>query len=279
MYRGQASTEAGEGHIAKHRYLSSILSLSGGFGFLLYILSMVCVIILRPICVRAITTSTIQIGAEIEEIASLLTVTEDALSLSADALRDTSDLMVETGDFLEDSNKLLRSVGEIVGEDAPETIQSTQDALEAAQPGSQAVDAMLRGLSVLEPITGFSYDPEKSLSQSLEEVATALEPLPENLREVQSELNKVADELVQVYPELDVVAQDLDQFSDSTTTLFNKLDRQVDSLNSISNGIEDFNHRVATFGWISTIILCVFLSLGAISNLSVFLVGKQMGKS
>jgi chromosome segregation ATPase len=271
--------EAGEEHISKHRFLGWVLRIGGGFGFLLYILSIVCVIILRPIGVRRITTSTIQINAEIEEITSLLSVTEDALALSSEALRDTSDLMVETGDFLEDSNQLIRSVGEIVGVDAPKTIQSTQDALEAAQPGSQAVDSMLRGLSILEPITGFSYDPEKSLSQSLEEVATGLEPLPENLREVQRELTKVADELDQVYPELDVVAEDLDRFSNSTTTLSEKLNKQVDRLNAISNGIEDFSHRVATFGWISTIILCVFLALGAFSQLTVLFIGRQMFRS
>ncbi|OGO20256.1 MAG: hypothetical protein A2Z14_00070 [Chloroflexi bacterium RBG_16_48_8] len=135
---------------------------------------------------------------------------------------------------------------------------------------------MLRGLSVLEPITGFSYDPEKSLSQSLEEVATGLEPLPETLREVQRQLNQVADELDEVHPSLDLVAQDLTRFSENTAELSSQMKLKGESLTSLPGDLDNFIQGVAAFGRISTIILCVFLVLGAISHLSVFLVGNQI---
>ena len=135
---------------------------------------------------------------------------------------------------------------------------------------------MLRGLSILEPITGFSYDPEKTLSQSLEEIAIGLEPLPENLREVQTQLNHVADELQEIHPSLDLVVQDLSQFSDDTEGLSLQMNVIGQELVSLRSKLGNFTKGVATFGWISTIILSVFLALGAISNLSVFLVGNQM---
>jgi hypothetical protein len=260
--------------VSKYPWLASVLRLAGGFGFVLHVLTAVFVIIVRPIWVSAISDSTSKVLGEIEEVGRLVSLTEESLSLASEALDDTSDFLVETGEFIQDSNILLRSVGKIIGEEAPTTIQATQDALEAAQPGSLAIDTMLRGLSVLEPITGFSYDPEKSLSQSLEEIATGLEPLPATLGEVQRQLNQVADELDEVHPSLDLVAGDLTRFSKDTQELSAQIGMQAEKLDMIPGSLETFLQRVAAFGRISTIILCVFLILGAISYLSVFLVGN-----
>ena len=262
--------------MSKNPLLASVLRVTGGIGFILHILSAVLVIIVRPIWVDAINDSASRILGEIEEVSRFVSSAEDSLSLASVALRDTSDLLVETGEFIQDSNTLLRSVGKIIGEEAPTTLQSTQNALEAAQPGSRAVDTMLRGLSVLEPITGFSYDPEKSLSQSLEEIADGIEPLPETLREVQRQLNQAADELDEVHPSLDLVSQDLNRFSESIEDLSSQMKLLVEDLDLIPSVLENFPHRVAAFGRISTIILCVFLVLGAIAYLTVFLFGDQM---
>ena len=67
-----------------------------------------------------------QILGEVEEIGVLLTLTEEFLTLASVSLRDTSDLLLETGELIEESDSLLRSVGDVVGEKAPQTIESTQ---------------------------------------------------------------------------------------------------------------------------------------------------------
>jgi uncharacterized phage infection (PIP) family protein YhgE len=262
--------------VSKNPLLVSVLKVAGGFGFILHLLSAVLVIILRPIWVDAINDSASKALVEIEEVSTFVSSAEESLSLASTTLSDTSDLLVETGEFIQDSNILIRSVGKIIGEEAPTTIESTQDALEAAQSGSRAIDTMLRGLSVLEPMTGFSYNPEKSLSQSLEEIVAGLEPLPETLREVQRQLNQAADELDEVHPSLDLVSQDLIRLSENIGELSSQIKLQGERLNPFPDLVENFIHGVAAFSRISTIILCVFLVLGAISHLSVFLFGNQM---
>jgi uncharacterized protein YoxC len=262
--------------VFKSALVSAILRVIGTFGFLVHITGAILVVAARPIWVGAIQNSASKTLGEIEEIKSLLLSTENSLSSASVALSDTSELMLETGQFIQNSNVLLRSVGRVIGEDAPSTIQSTYDALEAAQSGSRAVDAMLRGLSILEPVTGFSYNPEKSLSQSLEEVANGLEPLPESLREIQRQLNQVAVELDDVQPTLNAVALDLMDFSESTEELSTAMKSQVESISSLSSDAEEFLQGVAAVGRISTIIVSVFLTFGAISQLSVFLIGYQM---
>jgi uncharacterized protein YoxC len=262
--------------VFKSAFVSVILRVIGSLGFLVHISGAILVVAVRPVWVGAIQDSTSKALGEVEEVKSLLVSIENSLSSASVALSDTSELMADTGEFIQNSSSLLRSVGSVIGEDAPSTIQSTYDALEAAQSGSKAVDAMLRGLSILEPVTGFSYDPEKSLSQSLEEVANGLKPLPESLREIQSQLNQVATELDDVHPTLDEVALDFMDFSESTAELSTALDSPVESIRSLASDADEFLQGVASFGRISTIIVSVFLIFGAISQLSLYLVGYQM---
>jgi methyl-accepting chemotaxis protein len=262
--------------VPRYPFLSNVLKVTGFFGFFIHIAAAILVIIVRPMWVGAINDFSLEVLDEVEGIRTIISMTEESLSQASITLSDTSDLLLETGEFIQDSNLVLRSVGGVIGEEAPTIIQSTHDALEAAQSGSKAVDTMLKGLSILEPVTGFSYDPEKSLSQSLEEVADGLEPLPETLREIQRQLNQVADKLDEVHPSLEVVTKDLNSFSESVAELSSQVKSQEERLSFLPGNTENFIQKVAAFGRISTIIVCVFLVLGAISYLSVFRVGNQM---
>jgi len=260
---------------SKPQLLLFVLRIGGGIGFLIHILAIVAVFVIRPRLVLTIQSSTSRIELQAQELNQVLFKAEESMLLATETLNNTSDLLAESEDFLGKSSNLLRSVGEMIGEDATTTLLSTRDALEAAIPGSQAIDSMLKALSILEPVTGFSYDPDKSLSQSLDDVAASLEPLPESLREVQSQLDEAAVELDDVAPGLGVVAEDLSQFSDTIQDISEQLESGEDAVESILDAVETIQNRVAPISWISTIILSIFLAFGAISQLTAFLVGKQ----
>jgi len=259
----------------KSQILPFVLRIGGGIGFLIHILAIIAVFVLRPRLVLAVDTFASQLEQESQKINLVLKQAELSLVVASETLRDTGELLAESEDLLGKSSALLRSVGELIGEDATTTIQSTQDALEAAIPGAQTIDSMMKALSVLEPVTGFAYDPNKSLSQSMDDVTASLEPLPASLREVQSQLDEAADELDDLTPGLKDVAEDLSQFSDTINNASGDLNSSEDVFQSIRQAVETIQNRVAPISWISTIIVSVFIALGAISQLSAFLVGKQ----
>jgi uncharacterized phage infection (PIP) family protein YhgE len=225
--------------------------------------------------VLAIDSFASQLERESLKIYLVLKQAELSLVVTSETLSDTGELLADSEDLLGKSGDLLRSVGAVIGEDATTTIQSTQDALEAAIPGAQAIDSMLKALSILEPVTGFAYDPDKSLSQSMDDVTASLEPLPTSLREVQNQLDEAADELNDLIPGLTGVAEDLSQFSDTIKSVSSDINSTDDLFKSIRQSTERIQNRVAPISWISTIILSVFFALGAISQLTAFLVGKQ----
>ena len=244
-------------------------------GFAIHLLAILMILIIRPRMVLSIQSFASNMEREAQKLDLVLLKSEQSLSLASKTLSDSVDLLLEADDLLFESSSLLRSVGELVGQDATETILSTQDALEAAIPGSQTIDSMLNALSILEPLTGFSYNPEKSLSQGLNDVSASLEPLPESLREVQSQLVEAADEIDDLAPGMEAVAQDLSNFSDTILEVSEELGTGQNSFQLLYDMIEKIQNRVAPISWISTIILSVFMAFGALSQLSTFLVGKQ----
>jgi methyl-accepting chemotaxis protein len=258
-----------------NRILPAVLRIGGGVGFLFHILVILALFIVRPRLVEAVLTLTTEVETQIEDLDRVISDAGVSLTMASKTLDDTGNFLLESKDLLGRSSNLLRSVGELVGEDATKTILSTQDALEAAIPGSQTIDSMLKALSVLEPLTGFSYDPEKTLSQGLEEVAASLEPLPESLVEIRIQLEEAADELDGLAPGLDEVEDDLSDFSEKLDEISTQMEMGKDAFQRIQDGIERVENRVAPISWISTIILSVFFAFGAISQLSAFLFGKQ----
>jgi hypothetical protein len=260
----------------KASVLSVILRIASGLGFLIYFVAIVAVFVVRPKWVQKIQDFTQQVEIQILELDLVMSHANQSLMIASTALKDTGDFLLESEDLLGESTVLLESVGELIGEEATTTILSTQDALEAAVPGAEAIDSMLKALSVLEPLTGFAYDPEKSLSQGLEEVSVSLEPLPESLRDIQEQLLQASEEVDQLSPGLSEMSENLSDFSDSILGVSERLEDGEEVFRLVQDALETVQNRVASISWISTIIVSVFLALGAISQLSAFLVGKQL---
>jgi methyl-accepting chemotaxis protein len=257
------------------QFFSSFLRIGGGIGFAIHLLAILIILIIRPRMVLSIQSFASNLEHEAQKLDLVLLKAEQSLSLASTTLSDSADLLFEAEDLLVESSSLLRSVGELVGQDATETILSTQDALEAAIPASQTVDSMLNALSILEPLTGFSYNPEKSLSQGLNDVSASLEPLPGSLREVQTQLVEAASEIDDLTPGLEAVARDLSNFSDTILGISEQMETGQNSFQLLYDLLDKIQNRVAQISWISTIILSLFLAFGALSQLSTFLVGKQ----
>ena len=72
-----------------------------------------------------------------------------------------------------------------------------------------------------------------------------------------------------------ISCKDIDKGARWHNEITNQLEAGEQTFFSIEESIEKFQNRVARISWISTIILSVFIALGAISQLSAFHVGKQ----
>ncbi len=161
----------------------------------------------------------------------------EGLGSAADALLEASSLISAADITLSTSQQALLDLSVLVGQEAPQTLRATQQALEAAQGGAQAIDGALRALAVLGPLTGVQYDPQRTLSASLQETAATLETLPGTLEQVSADLVGVAHEAEALKPGLQATGQDLQRLAVDLRTMAGELDGLANQLQQALAGL------------------------------------------
>lgn len=141
-----------------------------------------------------------------------LVVTQDSLNStisSVSGLQSTVDSIAVT---VGTTDPLLNSVVTLIGTELPQTIQSSQESLVAAQNGAQVLDGLLSFLS--NPLTSALLgtpppSPDTSLASALGGLAEDLDTLPAKFTEMSENLGTTTESLVNVQVNLQQVATDV----------------------------------------------------------------------
>lgn len=158
--------------------------------------------------------------------ASLSTV-EDTLTLARGTISDVNASLVtvgETADSLAktiaDTQPLLDEVAQITGQDAPNSIESVQDAIPAVAEVAGVIDDTLLTLNdfkIEEDILGFqlnydlgvNYAPTVPFDETVAGLGTSLDGLPDRLRELEPSLTAANENLGLVSENIYAVTDDL----------------------------------------------------------------------
>ena len=157
---------------------------------------------------------------------SLATV-EDTLDLARGTIGDVNASLVtveETADSLAktiaDTQPLLDEVAQIAGEDAPNSIESVQEAIPAVAEVAGVIDSTLLTLNdfkIEEDILGFqlnydlgvNYAPTTPFDETVAGLGTSLDGFPDRLRELEPSLTAANDNLGSVSENIYAVSDDL----------------------------------------------------------------------
>jgi methyl-accepting chemotaxis protein len=194
-------------------------------------------------------------------------------------LSDLSDLLSNSDLFVGDTVEVLDTVGSAIGEDASMTIRATHRAVVAAQGGARAIDSTLSALSVVEFLTGVSYDPEQSLSASLEDVAASLDDLPETLTGVQESMEDSAESLDQLRPRIMRVSGDLESLSENVFSAVDLVESQRVTVRRVAGNVQSLDRELAKWFWVPVATLFIgALGLG-ILFLGLYVLGSELRTS
>jgi methyl-accepting chemotaxis protein len=200
----------------------------------------------------------------------------DSLGQGSELLRGASTTVGTINSSLGRTQPVLLSVGAVVGEEFPTTIVAASEALRSAQSGAASIDRVLRAFASLDFITGISYDPEKSLDQSLSDVAAGLEPLPTALAGVQDDFDVLADALSPVQASLEDVADDLGALAESLDQVREQTDEQAAILEEMAEAADRAATRTTTWVWAVFITIDVVVVLLGVEQLAIITVGRQL---
>lgn len=172
------------------------------------------------------------VGAALDETllltSSSLTTVEDTLQLAQLTVTDVNAGLATVGvtavtlaDTLDDTRPLLTQLTQIASEDAPQSIEAVQDAIPNVAEVAGVIDdtlVTLNDFSIDEEILGvqFAYDlgvnyePTVPFDETVTELGTSLDGLPEQLRALEPALVSANDNLEDVSGSITAIAADLD---------------------------------------------------------------------
>jgi hypothetical protein len=124
-----------------------------------------------------------------------LTVAEEALDQADAALSSLVATIETSGKSISDTEPLMETLAQVTTEDLPETISTTQIALESAQSSARVIDSTLTVLTSLPLLPVERYAPRVPLNEALEEVVTSLDTIPATLESMEGALTTTAGNL------------------------------------------------------------------------------------
>jgi hypothetical protein len=110
-----------------------------------------------------------------------LELTQTALGEAENALGVAQTFVEEAASGMENTSALIGSLSDVLVSDLPEMIRKSRSSLSAAEQGAAVIENVLYGMNVISRLTGVTYDPDVSLTDSFSAINDSLAPLPGKL--------------------------------------------------------------------------------------------------
>ena len=191
----------------------------------------------------------------LRSISASMAQTSTSLKSASEVLNSAGSTLLNISETVKDTKPLLESAAGVVGDLGENTLQKTNQALDTAQSAASAVDTVLRNLAFFGPITGITYDPERSLNQAIGDVAVGLASLPSDLIEVSEKIYDTAEGFDQVSAQLDQTGGDLQEFSEDVHDLGERMGTLAATLNEQAEAVDQLVDRLPIIIWASVMLL------------------------
>lgn len=208
-----------------------------------------------------------------------LDLTDRALGEARVALSTTETFVEEAGSGLENTGALMGSLSQILGNDLPDVIEDTQDSLSAAEEGAAVIEDVLRGLNAISGLTGLSYDPEVSLTESFASMNESLGAIPATLAELDDSLEGAQQNLDDIQTALSQVATPLTESELVLAEAQASVQAYTSTIEQLAQAVDDL--RAVLPAWIRTAVLALYFLLVwlAVSQIGLLWQGWEMVSS
>jgi hypothetical protein len=211
------------------RRILGILVMSAGIlGLVLSLTGLVGVWVVKPTAAEYANTIIVALNESISTSLEAMQVTGQALGATIDSVDALSAMLAATAATVKDTEPVLNQVNILMGEKLPTTIESATNSLESAQQAAQVLDSAIRSLEAFQSVLSgapllsafveqpeAAYDPEKSMADSLGELASSLEDLPELFTEMAVNMDKADDNLETIQNNLTTMSESVGLISKS----------------------------------------------------------------
>jgi hypothetical protein len=144
-----------------------------------------------------------------------LMVAQTALTQADSSIASLRTTVVGVTQTITDTLPTFDTLSSVVGDDVPQAITTTRQALQSAQSTALIADQVLTTISSIGVINTQLYNPKVPLNVAIGQVASSLEGLPESLKDIKISIGIASGSLKQVQRDIAVVSTSMGDISSS----------------------------------------------------------------
>lgn len=155
------------------------------------------------------------LDATIEATTAGLTVANESLNKAQTDVTSLQNTVSSASKAIDDSVPLVDSLRSLFGETLPEAIRSIQIAINSTRSATASIESTLQLLSTFPILPIEPYQPEVTLTESLEEVSENLEPIPESFLEIESTLRTSQGNMTLIAAQVNIISRNVGNLKNS----------------------------------------------------------------
>jgi len=210
-----------------------------------------------------------------------LTQTKTTMAEANKGLDNARKAAVNAGQSLDDLDPLLEQTGQIIAEDVPNSLDSTQEAIPQLAEVAKTVDETLKTLSdfkiaqdflgaTFEFDLGIDYNSDQPLDEPILQIGDSIGDVSSEFRELTPELEKTSANLQIISGDVTAIAQDLEAINKSIAEFSPLLDRYINLVDDVQTGITQTQNTMdgqLKMVKLLIVILMIWLALAQIAPL------------
>jgi hypothetical protein len=194
----------------------------------------------------------VRIIGTLENTQAMLAVADDSLMSALDSV-DTLHIMLGTiSKSINDTGPMFASMHQLLDEDLPGTISSTQTSLEAAQSSARIIDAVLTSLNAIPFIQGDPYNPPVPLHESLGQISDSLGEMPASFDDINASLRQANRDMIALRVDLADMQAQLDTVGTNLENTQVIVENYQESLVDYKTSLESMLEYLP--GWINRLV-------------------------
>jgi uncharacterized coiled-coil protein SlyX len=247
------------------RILGVVVMLAGILGLVLSLAGLVLVWVAKPTVAVYATTTIDTLNASAVTSQRVMDITSEALGATIDSVDALSAMLSTTAATVEDTKPVLDEFDTIMSTTLPSTLEAATDSLYTAQEAARVLESTIRSLDTFRfllssvPLVGDvvpqpeeSYNPEKPMADSLGELASNLEGLPDTFVKMSADLSATDDKVVAIQENLTtmsdsvgLISSSLGEYQEMITQSKSSMDNLTSILTSVQNNLATILNGVA----------------------------------
>jgi chromosome segregation ATPase len=198
-----------------NRVFGIVLIITAIFGFVFSVVGLVTVWRFKPSLTASLLESLEIAKSSLNTTAEGLAVAEESLNASIGSVTALQDTVEATATTLKDTTPMIATLQDLTNKDLPQTLDSAQTSLQAAQESAKIIDSVLSALTSIPFVSPNIYNPPVPLHEALAQVSDSLVDLPDALSTIEESLNDTSANLEEMQVDIELIAADIRGIQDS----------------------------------------------------------------